>query len=247
MKQLDTFVGRCFTLTSDCPFDHSDTLALVFNMTVPRMSLHLHHPRAALGLNANLWPSPVETVALSAEESVDLALGLSITETISQEEDGGGRAMEEEFFDCVYKTMADNFTKALEEKALCFFPIFGSVLESLDNKSSPALPLCKSMRQVLLSYRRTYEILYGGMFDSPCGGTELSHYHCSRTDLPPNALLLGGRSVAYLYYRTTDVVAEREVELMDRAALVSAVGGCVGIFLGWSILDLAKLSREMFC
>ncbi len=49
----------------------------------------------------------------------------------------------------------------------------------------------------------------------------------------------------YFYWENLDVLVEEEYLLMDFNAIVSAVGGSLGLFLGFSCLDflLKMLSR----
>ncbi len=44
----------------------------------------------------------------------------------------------------------------------------------------------------------------------------------------------------WLAYSTTDVVVIEDVLLFDFAGIVSAVGGSLGLFIGFSFLDLFK-------
>ena len=57
------------------------------------------------------------------------------------------------------------------------------------------------------------------------------------------ALLRRGGNVnftkTYLYFDTDEVTVETEYVLLDFGGTVSLIGGVVGMFLGWSILDVA--------
>ncbi len=54
-----------------------------------------------------------------------------------------------------------------------------------------------------------------------------------------NPLLEGGAGEATVYFSSADASLEREQLLLDLPALTATVGGVVGMFLGWSLLDLA--------
>ncbi len=53
----------------------------------------------------------------------------------------------------------------------------------------------------------------------------------------------------YVMLDNTDIVIEEEYTLQDFSAIVATLGGSVGIFLGWSLLDgsrmLASLMKRM--
>ncbi len=53
-----------------------------------------------------------------------------------------------------------------------------------------------------------------------------------------------GRSKLYITLGDTDVTVEEEYTLQDFSAIVGTLGGSIGIFLGWSLLDLTKLAGE---
>ena len=50
-----------------------------------------------------------------------------------------------------------------------------------------------------------------------------------------------GVAEARLYYGVLEQMEEEEYVLLDFNALVSAVGGVVGMLLGWSALDLFRI------
>ena len=50
----------------------------------------------------------------------------------------------------------------------------------------------------------------------------------------------------YVYFATTEVTMEEERPLLDLPTLVATIGGTIGIFLGWSILDAARVFSEWF-
>ncbi len=42
----------------------------------------------------------------------------------------------------------------------------------------------------------------------------------------------------------TDITIEEDYALQDFSAIVATLGGSIGIFVGWSLYDLAKLVAE---
>ncbi len=49
-----------------------------------------------------------------------------------------------------------------------------------------------------------------------------------------------------LYFGSTEVIVSEEFVMVDLGTLLSNVGGAVGMFLGWSVLDLARAAQEFF-
>ena len=54
-------------------------------------------------------------------------------------------------------------------------------------------------------------------------------------------ILPRGTSSLFFFYETDEVTVESEYVLLDLPALLAAVGGFVGMLLGWSAKDLALL------
>ncbi len=55
--------------------------------------------------------------------------------------------------------------------------------------------------------------------------------------MEPQALLFVGLS-------DTDITVEEDYTLQDFYAIVATLGGSIGIFIGWSFYDVAKLVAE---
>jgi hypothetical protein len=74
-------------------------------------------------------------------------------------------------------------------------------------------------------------------------------YEVKRADRG-ESITLDGEATVFIGYITNDVIVETEYVLMDASALLSALGGSVGVYLGWSMLDLAKFINALitrFC
>ncbi len=56
--------------------------------------------------------------------------------------------------------------------------------------------------------------------------------------------LYRGTAAVFVLYETTEVTLEEEYVLLDLPALIAAVGGFVGMILGWSAKDLARIVFE---
>ncbi len=234
-KEYDTFIGRCFTLVSRCAFPVNNTIEVKLNMSiVPRMPLYLHHHRAILGLNENFWPSPVTTEKIWQEEAVDLSISKKVKIRTH-----GSSVTEEDYFDCIDREVAELMSEVANGTQLaCYFPSFGSLF-GLATRTKEKLPACSVVQDYIESYHLFYPVLYE-VFDSGCEVPSTERvYITSRKDQPLSGRS-GGLTTVYLYFDTVDVDVEEEKKLMDISALVPAIGGSVGIFLGWSFLDLAK-------
>ena len=56
-----------------------------------------------------------------------------------------------------------------------------------------------------------------------------------------SSLMEEGTSAVYVHYGKLEVTVEEEYVLLDFPALLAAVGGFMGMLLGWSAFDLIKL------
>ncbi len=54
-----------------------------------------------------------------------------------------------------------------------------------------------------------------------------------------------GTAVAYIHFAGMSESVEEEYVLMDFSAMTSAIGGIVGMMLGWSVLDVARLGAAV--
>ncbi len=54
-------------------------------------------------------------------------------------------------------------------------------------------------------------------------------------------VLLKEMSSLYVWLENSDIIVEEEYTLQDFSAIVATLGGSIGIFLGWSLLDLCRL------
>lgn len=55
-----------------------------------------------------------------------------------------------------------------------------------------------------------------------------------------SALPSRGSETVFVYFTTLDVTTEEQRPLLDLPTLVATVGGTIGMFLGWSILDATR-------
>ncbi len=242
-KEHNTLTGKCFTLLSSCYLLKNNIIEIKLNMSaVPKMPLYLHHPRAVLGLNDNFWSSPVTMERIGREEIADLALRKKIT-VMSRE---GESVSEDEYFDCLGRQVTTKVLETVREKdpsSLCHFPTLEGLLGKVANITQVLAP-CRTVQDYVHSYHAFYPMLYSFYAPVDCPApADRQLYLFSRMD-QPFTILSGGQSLVYLYFETTDVLVEEEKNLMDLSALVPAIGGSVGIFLGWSFHDLARLLKR---
>ncbi len=54
-----------------------------------------------------------------------------------------------------------------------------------------------------------------------------------------------GTAKIYVYFSTLDVTVESEYVLLDLPAAVAAVGGLIGMLLGWSLRDVAQFAAKV--
>jgi hypothetical protein len=65
----------------------------------------------------------------------------------------------------------------------------------------------------------------------PCKETK---YHYSQSRIASNACYDGNGTHFWAYYDSSRIKVEEEYRLMDLAAIISATGGSLGLFLGFS-------------
>ncbi len=87
LEQVDTFLGKCFTIATPCQVRQEEFLTIMANFERSSSSggdgggrdgsplaFTLHHPGATLGLNANFYPGPVVTGTLRGDGMLDVKL-----------------------------------------------------------------------------------------------------------------------------------------------------------------------------
>ncbi len=243
-EQHDTFTGRCFSLVYTCPVPAKRNINVLFNtssFTTSKLDLHFHHPGAFLGLNGNFWPGPAIQV-LELDPDVRLA-DFALTRIRHTNKDYRRGFTEDDFYACVNRLARKKMKKLAEGRnsSFCLFPSMGSLAGDEAGDFSP----CTDLRDYYTSTWRSFAVLtdvhnsLGG--ECPRPGSWGLHSVSQRRDR--NAGREGVAS-AYFYYDTTDVTVEEEYLLVDNLSFVAAVGGTMGILLGWSILDVVKLALK---
>ncbi len=238
IEERHTYSGRCYSLIFECPAKAKNSTHLVLNLASlvsGKMDLYLHHPGAHLGLNANFWPGSTVTVVEvdSAIESLDLSLQKGTYR------DRQGQGSEQDFYDCINNKKNEMSTK------MCRMPMLGSLVDG--NKSAKH---CRNVTEYVRATHESFKVLAWvhnpPEIDCPRPAMRTSYSAVRRQDR--NAIMFAtGEGVVsvYIFYETTDVVVEEEYELLDSLALLAALGGTMGICLGWSALDFARFTTDV--
>ena len=126
----------------------------------------------------------------------------------------------------------------------CLFPFFSTILENRELKNNQSV--CESREAVVTSYNCVFSAIFDGRDSckTPCN---VWNYDLSYRKI---ALLgkQGNSSHLSFYFKHLEVEEQKEYVLFDLEAILAAVGGSMGMFLGFSFLDfglkiMAKLDK----
>jgi hypothetical protein len=219
------YAGRCFTVVVQSPARHrTQFLKLDLNVSLP-VNLFVHQAVSErANFMVNHWILQPYEVSLSA----DCIVNLEVSQVV--------QVYSEQFRRCDLSTDAEQLHTCVWTKAShcinCYHPYF-STLESL----TPAnLPLCSNVSQVSEVFLCVYDAIARVRAEScldPCHKTEY--------EIAKRPFFLGGKATGmafiYLYFKDIELEVRREYVLFDFNAILSAVGGSMGLFLGFSFLD----------
>ncbi len=242
IRQLDTLAGKCYTLEARCPIvpGENSYVVLYFNLSMivrNEIKLILHDPRYNLGLNDNYWPAPVSVVPIKMGEMAEVLLAKRLVKRRS------GNSVEKSF-ECLGKMIEDAAEKLAKHLDFCFFPSFGSILEHVAAPWKTAnLTYCQSYIGYQASMRRVVRPFLIGLFESGCvSSREIYDVDTRYYERPVRR----EAAPVFVYFGTDELTVEKEYVLMDMPSLLSAVGGFVGMLLGWSVLDMVQIWRHLF-
>ncbi len=235
MEQVDTITGRCYTITTWCKAAARQNMRLTLNFSQVdevEVPLTLHHPRDLRGNNLNFFSWPVLFANIHRDSMIDLVLSAKVR---VKQEGASKSASEADYFDCVdeaeYKFSLDKVDYS------CFFPSLRSAWGNLSDVAKP----CKAEPEYRGSVFLSLAALTIRYRDHSCLlPARVSSYDMAMREHRQIAYV-GERSDVYINFDNTEVTVEEEYTLQDVYAMVATVGGSVGIFLGWSALDLARI------
>ncbi len=149
----------------------------------------------------------------------------------------------EEYYDCLRDLASkyvDDVTGRGNSSTLCRMPSDEAFM-SFAHGELDALEPCTTRERYVRSLDRMYEIL-DVLLRSPCPRPkEEVTYATFEKDLLLPIQIKNGISKVHLYYDSTDVTVTEEYRLIDLGTLLSTLGGLIGMFLGWSLLDMTKI------
>ena len=242
VEEHHTLEGKCYVLRSSCQFRKRVPILLDFNLTQifkKSMVLNFHHPRATVGLNRDMWPAPVTSVRLSAKALINIAIRHEAKESLLT------HTSREDFYDCIDGVVREHVSLvATNATAICNFPPFRSILRKAPPSLEESLPHCEDSVSFAQAYWKLFLLLYRQAFNSDCASPDNVSKYVLSSKKHYSPLMPAGTNHIMMYYLTTDVAVEREQLMMDFGNLVATVGGIAGMFLGWSILDLARIASE---
>ncbi len=239
IRELGTLSGRCYLIvpSHDCPVMGRDALLLKLNLTrvhKQKMLVHYHHPWGYLGTNEHQWAGPVSSVQVEGEAVSDGNMKKRIV--IRNNDDS---RTEKEFYQCVSRDIDSFINQQVKQgQRLCRHPAFSSI-QSFYGKVEE-LPNCSNVTDFSLTYPTMFNAIYFSSFQSKCRSPSRETFYDITPKVQNNAMLEAGMAHVYVYYVTTEVIYQEVNLLLDFPTVLSVIGGSIGMFLGWSLLDLSR-------
>ncbi len=241
ISQRNTLVGKCFTLNVECPFPNTrdNYLVTYFNLSeISAINLIFHDHRFHLGLNDNYWPNPVNIELIRKEDIVDLML----TKRIVKRRSGDSLAST---FQCLNDMALNGIQSILEDPEFCYYPAFESIV-NFAPQGREELRYCLNHSSYDYSLNRVVRPLLFRLFRSDCVSHTANEERFDIFRRVLNRPKREGFSPVYIFFETFEVTVETEYVLLDFPSLVSAIGGFIGMLLGWSVLGLCQDGVKMF-
>ncbi len=232
-EEHNTLSGKCYTLDWRCPVNPEYLRIYFSNLTMlsqSRLKLYFHDIRDTMGLNRNFWHTPVTTSEIFLYEFTDMPIQKCMMRRATS-------VSEDKYFQCVEDAMLE-WGDQLDNASLCEFPAFQSILKRV-NKAEGTFPACPNAS----SYQDTVEnfrLFFRAVVSSNCTkpDKEVSFEVSQRSQMTAMSQQM---TVVDVYYPSMEVRTEEEYVLLDFPAMLAAVGGFMGMMLGWSAKDLARL------
>ena len=237
VSEHSTFSGRCYTVSFPCSKDSFLSAAKVLlNLTgMTRGSLHWYiHENVQdgiFGMN-NFWLLPATKEKAFVNEIREFALKKKIQR--EQEE-----VSTEAYYGCIQRLLSSLLARLAKQNGTCMAPTFESLL-SFSTLHLGTFEPCTNQQAFVQSYSNIIDVLLA-LYWSPCKHPSLKvMYTVSNQEVLLPYEAMSGLSDVRLYYDSRDVTISEEYKLMDLGSLLSTFGGLVGMFLGWSLLDVAR-------
>ncbi len=238
IKELSTYSGRCYTLSFPCSGDtFLSSLGLKFNlsgMERKSMSWYIHDNLmdAPFGLSSNFWLLP----ATNKEVSVNKVLEFALQKRIQKKQKGTST---EAYYGCIQRRLTALAGNLVEQNAMCMAPIFEALL-SFSTLDLATIKPCTNHQEYLQAYSNISGILVA-LYWSSCEHPSLKvTYTTSKKELLLPYKITDGTVIVNFFYDTREITILQEYKLMDLGTLLSTLGGLIGMFLGWSLLDIAR-------
>ncbi len=234
LEEHDSTSGKCYTLSYGCPVS-SDLFQLRFSdlssLSQSRLRFHFHDRRDMVGLNENYWFSPVSTTEVFLGEFTEVFLRKRVTKRRTTSSEGA-------YFRCIQDTMA-GWAGRLTNESFCEFPALRSLLKQIEMNGT--FSPCPDAARYQATLTDSVQLLFNQVSNSRCpkpsGETTYKTGQKSRMEIMPEHA-----TTVLIYLGSMEVTTEEEYLLLDFPAMLSAIGGFVGMMLGWSAKDLAELA-----
>ncbi len=126
----------------------------------------------------------------------------------------------------------------------CMLPAFSSIFDYLSPRSirdRSKIDPCATQGDARRAMQTVVDFLNSLGRHSRCPGPqEEVTYRTSKMEVAVLPEQTAGLTEVYLYFASSDVRVAEEYALLDLGILLSSLGGTIGMFLGWSALDLVR-------
>lgn len=259
-EKFSTLSGKCyiFHLEKHAVDSEAYYYILDFDMSnVPfkKFNMAFHHEKAVSGLNSVFWPLPVMSVTVEDGGNIDHVLYKKIINAAEEITGGGEIVSEDEYMECVLKFIGDRIGR-FDDRMLsnncstpCDFPPFYSLTNLQPNNS---LPFCGDVPSLVCMIEHVYNVLFGqyqldAAVTSVCPPPNERAYYQDKIRIDSAQVFdstFTGRS-SFAYFSTEESI-EESYQLMDAFSTLAALGGSLGMFVGWSLRDLIKAIIYLF-
>ncbi len=247
IQKLDTYSGKCYSIVVTCPDQSFWVLAAKFKLQdvyERRLNLYVHHylEDAPFGFNRNFWLFPTAMVEIHHLQKVDVVMKKTVRIARSGAESG------KDTVDCVKNFMLGSTSAVVNTSLLCRSPRFRSLFDLVPGIAElPGLEPCRGMEDSWRGVSAAEAVIQqmGPAMKACRGPKERVSYQAEVREATPSLTLLnldgGNVTRAFFAYDDGSVYLEEEYVLLDFGGMLSAVGGLVGMFLGWSLLHVAEV------
>ncbi len=270
--QFYTWLGRCYVLQFDFLLHPPSFIGIYFNLTeVGRLAINAHNRYNEIGHNYGYWPIKPTTFVLDKQ---DVQVYLEYTKVIEvhKRNEGTKECLEQDGYDhskCVTDWARTKFKAMWKKEGTVFLQKINSFKslphlyckDVLFTGMTPCwwtnfhylvmdqnLPLCRNNDTIQNASYKAHDI-YRAVENPQLTGCPKSCRQTSyRPDLTvqPSSTYYDLGKTGLFIYMSGSVETVEEYLLFDASEIITAVGGSLGLFLGFSCLSVISYFGSLF-